>query len=171
MLTQTYSRWDKIVQPNSSPKALEPSSPTSKGWSLSIGNVQGKNSYHCLKAWQCQRDWDKSSSVQQTSLFGGLRVSEIGQWAPPGALRTQDLMNSSPGGRGFFTPGLLQQRHCYMIKNIPQRKPLQTACCIPRKTLPREADKIGKMNQTYRQHSILISEWEVPDTMTTSPEK
>lgn len=72
--------------------------------------------------------------------MGGSGESRVARRAPTRALRTQDLIYPSPSGRGFFAPGLLQQRCRYVIKKIPQRKPLQTACNIPRETLPQGED-------------------------------
>lgn len=126
-------------------------------WPSPIRYLHRQNSYHCLNARETQI---KAHSCRSEAFFGELEGRTwVAQWGPMGALCTQDLINSNPSGRGFFTPGLPQQRRCYVIKKIPQRKPLQTVCYIPRKTLPRGEDKRGKMNQTYRHHSLNFNIW------------
>lgn len=139
-------------------------------WPSPSGYLHRENSYCCLNARETQI---KAHSCRRQAFFWGARgETRVAQWGPTGTLRTQDLINFSPSGRGFFTPGLLQQRRCYMIKKSPKGSPCKQCATSHVKLSLGERIREGKWTRhTDTTHSILISEWEVPDTMTTSLEK
>lgn len=140
-------------------------------WPSPIRYLHRQNSYHCLNARETQI---KAHSCRSEAFFGELEGRTwVAQWGPMGALCTQDLINSNPSGRGFFTPGLPQQRRCYVIKKkSPKGSPCKQCATSHVKLSLGERIREGKWTRhTDTTHSILISEWEVPDTMTTSLEK